>query len=74
MLGEARQLLLSGQDEFCQLAEEEGKSTKLKDGLTLQPVLDAAEEYHTRLMNMAKEVSRGLYIYNCTFLLYLVMK
>ncbi len=44
MLGEANQLLYT----------EEGQP---KDGLTFHPVLDAAEEYHTRLVNMAKEVS-----------------
>ena len=43
MLGEARELLYT----------QEGER---KDGLTMQPVLDAAEEYHTRLVNMAKEV------------------
>ena len=46
MLGEANQLLYT----------EEGQP---KDGLTFHPVLDAVEEYHTRLINMAKEVRGG---------------
>ena len=35
----------------------------LKEGLTFHPILDAAEEYHTRLINLAIEVC----MYVCTY-------
>ena len=50
MLGEAKELLLN----------EEGI---LKEGLTFHPILDAAEEYHTRLLNLAIEVCTCMYMY-----------
>ena len=55
MLGEAKELLLN----------EEGI---LKEGLTFHPILDAAEEYHTRLLNLAIEVCTCMYMYTHAYI------